>query len=355
MPSARAAWHGGAHGLPMTKRFVTILVLEDCATPVRTVHVRRGALSGLAVLAAVVVLGAAWLVGECGRLRDRVAAQRTDPMLRVDWRGLRELVANAEQSMAKVRGLDRALRVAVGVSSDHPGVAMTAQGGGDPERLQALMRWPAGLVAWSRGEMATLEAEIRLRERELRRLQTFLDHRTAALAAAPTILPVRGWLAARHGYRISPFTGAREFHEGIDIAAPVGTFIRATAAGTVRLAGVVGGYGNVVVLDHGGGVRTLYAHNSSHRVRVGQRVQRGDVIAAVGATGRTTGSHVHYEVQVNGAPADPLGFAIDTSGVLTADLPGPAGSSRLRPGVHGPAPAGAPNLLGASSLPPGIS
>jgi murein DD-endopeptidase MepM/ murein hydrolase activator NlpD len=257
--------------------------------------------------------------------------------------------------MAKVRGLDRALRVAVGVSSDHPGVAMTAQGGGDPERLQAPMRWAAGLVAWARGEIAALETEIRLRERELRRLQTFLDHRTAALAAAPTILPVRGRLAARHGYRTSPFTGAREFHEGVDIAAPVGTLIRATAAGTVRFAGVVGSYGNVVVLDHGGGVRTLYAHNSSHRVRVGQRVQRGDIIAAVGATGRTTGSHVHYEVQVNGAPADPLRFAIDTSGVLMADLPGPADSSKPCPGVPGPSPTGVPNLLGVASLAPGTS
>ena len=118
----------------MAKRFVTIMVLEDCATPVRTVHVRRGVLSGLAAVAAVAVLGAAWLVGECGRLRDRVAAQRADPMLTVDWRSLRELVANAEQGMATVRALDRALRVAVGVSSGHPGVAMAAQSGGDPDR-----------------------------------------------------------------------------------------------------------------------------------------------------------------------------------------------------------------------------
>jgi murein DD-endopeptidase MepM/ murein hydrolase activator NlpD len=282
------------------------------------------------MLAVVAMLAAVWLAGECGRLRDRVTAQRADPMLTVDWRGLRELVESAERRMAAVRALDRVIRVAVGVPSDRAAVATAAQGGGDPEShaaLQALMRWPGGLVAWARGEIATLDAEIELRERGLRRLQTFLDDRTAALAATPTILPVRGWLAARHGYRASPFTGAREFHEGIDIAAAVGTPIRATAAGTVRFVGVLGSYGNVVVVDHGGGVRTLYAHNSGHRVRLGQRVQRGDVIAAVGATGRTTGPHVHYEVQVHGAAADPLRFAIDTSGVWIADLPGPAGSS----------------------------
>jgi murein DD-endopeptidase MepM/ murein hydrolase activator NlpD len=339
----------------MSKRFVTVMVLEDSAAPVRTLHVRRDVVAGLALLVAVMIVSAVWLVGECSRLRERVAAQRADPSLTVDWRGLRELVASAERDMTAVRALDRTLRLAVGVSSDHAAVAMAGQGGGDTDgsaALQALMRWPGGLVAWARGEIATLDAEIELREREFHRLQTFLDRRNAALAAAPTILPARGWLAARFGYRASPFTGAREFHEGIDIAAPVGAPVRVTAAGTVRFAGVVGSYGNVVVVDHGGGVRTLYAHNSSYRVRVGQRVQRGDVIAAVGATGRTTGSHVHYEVQVNGAPADPLRFAIDTSGVLMADLPGPARRDR---GVSGSPPVGVSSLSGASPPAPGNS
>jgi len=341
----------------MRKRTFTIMVLESSAGPVRTVHVCRGMLTGIVVLAVVAALGIAWLVSECGRMREQVAAERGDPLLEVDWRGLRGLVARAERRMAAVRDLDRALRVAVGTASDEADVAMTAQGGGDPEHhaaLEVVMQGTNEQVAWGGGEISTLDAEIELIERGLRRLQTFFDDRHAALAAAPTILPVPGWLAARYGNRTSPFTGKREFHEGIDIAAAVGTPIRATAAGTVRFAGAMGSYGNVIVIDHAGGIRTLYAHNSRHRVRAGQRVERGDVIGTVGATGRTTGAHVHYEVQVRGASADPLRFAIDTSGVLIADLPA-ARKSRGDSGLPDSLPPSLSRLLGTSTAAPGAS
>jgi murein DD-endopeptidase MepM/ murein hydrolase activator NlpD len=97
-------------------------------------------------------------------------------------------------------------------------------------------------------------------------------------------------------------------HEGIDIAVPAGTPIRAAKSGSVALAGLNGGYGNYTCIDHGGGLSTCYAHQSSIGVSVGQSVSQGDVIGSVGCTGHCFGDHLHFEVRVNGSAVDPLGY-----------------------------------------------
>jgi murein DD-endopeptidase MepM/ murein hydrolase activator NlpD len=105
--------------------------------------------------------------------------------------------------------------------------------------------------------------------------------------------------------RRDPFNGRRKMHEGLDIAARTGTPVVATADGIVSSVRTEAGYGKVAVVDHGYGYRTIYGHNSRIYVKVGQRVRRGDRIAAVGNTGRSTGSHIHYEVRLNGVPVNP--------------------------------------------------
>ena len=128
----------------------------------------------------------------------------------------------------------------------------------------------------------------------------------------PTIRPVQGRLTSAFGWRTNPWGGdGSENHRGVDIAAPTGTNIVATGGGTVVFSGWSGSYGNKVIIDHGIGIRTLYAHNSANLVWVGQRVNRGDVIARVGSTGNSTGPHVHYEVIVNGTHVNPAGFFLD--------------------------------------------
>lgn len=119
--------------------------------------------------------------------------------------------------------------------------------------------------------------------------------------------PVEGRYYVSSGYvgRISPVGNGYEFHTGIDIPAPEGYDIRAAEEGTVINAGWINGYGNTVIIDHGGGISTLYAHNSSVEVENGQSVHRGDVIALCGSTGYATGSHCHFEVRVNGEHTDP--------------------------------------------------
>ena len=130
---------------------------------------------------------------------------------------------------------------------------------------------------------------------------------SARLAATPSIMPTQGWLSsAFSSMRSHPILHVARPHEGIDVTAPMGTPIEAPAAGIVREAGWESGYGNTIVIDHGFGIVTKFAHASKILVREGQRVSRGQRIALVGNTGLATGPHLHYEVHVNGRPVDPL-------------------------------------------------
>lgn len=122
------------------------------------------------------------------------------------------------------------------------------------------------------------------------------------------ITPVRGRLTSRFGMRVHPIYHIRKMHTGIDLSAPSGTPIKAVAGGTVVFSGWWGGYGKVVIIDHGGGISTLYGHCSALYVSKGQYVKQGQVIAEVGSTGLSTGPHLHFEVRKNGKPVDPLAF-----------------------------------------------
>lgn len=123
-----------------------------------------------------------------------------------------------------------------------------------------------------------------------------------------TKVPSTGVVSSLFGMRKDPFTGHDHFHSGVDIAAPVGTPVKAAAPGKVVFSGTAPGYGNLVEIDHGDGLVTRYGHNSENLVAVGDRIEAGQSIALVGSTGRATGAHVHFEVRRAGKPADPVGL-----------------------------------------------
>jgi murein DD-endopeptidase MepM/ murein hydrolase activator NlpD len=143
-------------------------------------------------------------------------------------------------------------------------------------------------------------------ENRLLAVRGFVDRRNALAAATPSLWPARGWLTSTMGARQDPMTGGADFHAGLDIAAEKGQPVYATGEGTVKDASYHHAYGNLIVLDHGFGLESRYGHLSSMSVDKGDTVKRGHVIGRVGATGRATGSHLHYEVLANGRLLNPL-------------------------------------------------
>ncbi|HVC30602.1 MAG TPA: M23 family metallopeptidase [Steroidobacteraceae bacterium] len=157
--------------------------------------------------------------------------------------------------------------------------------------------------------LKTLQGQIDRRGSQLSALENVILSRQLGQEIHPEGRPVNaGYISSGFGERVDPFTGGGEFHEGIDFAAPMGTPIHAVAAGIVTWAGPRGGYGNMVQIDHGNGYSTRYGHSSKILVHVGETVQRGDVVALVGDTGRSTGPHVHFEVLRNGREVNPAHF-----------------------------------------------
>lgn len=156
-----------------------------------------------------------------------------------------------------------------------------------------------------------LDTEARRQEASLRELSRYFEEQSSLLSSTPSIEPVRGWITSEFGMRDDPYTGARAMHHGIDISTPEGKPFVAPASGTVVFSGPRGNYGNIVVIEHGLGVSTFYAHLKESLVNVGEEVKRGQNIGTVGNTGRSTGPHLHYEIRVHGMPINPRAYILN--------------------------------------------
>jgi murein DD-endopeptidase MepM/ murein hydrolase activator NlpD len=159
-------------------------------------------------------------------------------------------------------------------------------------------------ASWERKEDSLLAESDRLAA-DLRALG---ERAGAVVGTGQFVWPVNGRVSSPFGYRIHPIFHVRKMHTGIDLSAGMGTPIKAADSGTVVQAGWRGGYGKCVVISHGNGVATLYAHQSVISVSVGDTVERGQAIGNVGSTGYSTGAHLHFEVRVDGSPVDPMRY-----------------------------------------------
>ena len=154
-----------------------------------------------------------------------------------------------------------------------------------------------------------LETEMEDRDQKLSVLESLLMSRSLSERVMPSGRPVEdGWLSSRYGKRNDPFTGKQDFHKGLDFAGKKGSEVIAVGDGVVSWAGKKSGYGQLIEINHGNGYSTRYGHNQSHMVKVGDTVKKGQQIALMGSTGRSTGPHVHFEVLRNGKKVNPSGF-----------------------------------------------
>ena len=165
------------------------------------------------------------------------------------------------------------------------------------------------LIPALEGELFALSTALDDREVQLDILSELIQGEQVKSDATPSGRPIlSGWLSSRYGTRIDPFSGKKAWHEGVDFAGKVGSDIVAVASGVVSWSGERYGYGKMVEVAHGDGVITRYAHNQENLVKVGDMVRRGDVVALMGNSGRSTGPHVHFEVHKNGRPVDPASY-----------------------------------------------
>jgi murein DD-endopeptidase MepM/ murein hydrolase activator NlpD len=142
-------------------------------------------------------------------------------------------------------------------------------------------------------------------------LLEYLDDQKNLLASTPAVTPTKGWVTSRFGYRKSPFTGRKEFHKGLDIASRTGTPVMATADGVVTFSGTKGLLGKIIIIDHGHGMVTRYAHLHKSLKKQGDVVKRGDKIGQIGNSGRSTGPHLHYDVKLHGISVNPEKYIIN--------------------------------------------
>jgi len=160
--------------------------------------------------------------------------------------------------------------------------------------------------------MDRLDQKSRLVQQDINILMEQIFERKDIINSTPSIMPAKGWMSSQFGYREYPFTGEITFHEGMDIAAFPGSPVYAPANGVIMFAGYKSGYGNVIVIDHGYELSTLYGHLSDTMVSKWEKVERGQVIGTIGSTGKSSGPHLHYEVRISNVPVDPSNYILDS-------------------------------------------
>lgn len=248
--------------------------------------------------------------------KELAALRREGKIQKVQIERFGEKVRNFETEMSRLERFEKKLRIITALeNSTNAGDKNWGVGGpyglSSDSFTTSLKKESQSMLDRFEGNLGVLTNHAKVRQVSFQELDEFLKNQKSLLSSTPSIWPTRGWVTSGFGYRKSPFTGLSEKHEGLDIAARMGSEIRAPADGKIILAGRKHGYGNMVEIDHGYGVLTRYGHNARNMVEVGAMVKRGQVIALVGSTGRSTGPHVHYEVVVNGISVSPMNYILE--------------------------------------------
>jgi murein DD-endopeptidase MepM/ murein hydrolase activator NlpD len=302
----------------------TVFVLSDSGTPVTRKSLSRRVLYALTATAAVVILASAAILIDYLRLKSgwtaahRNAAQiaRQKDEIHHQRRQIQQFAVDINQLKNRVAALDvleQEIRVAANLNDNNDPEGIFGVGGPPPDDLDAeldLAERHNSLIRDMHAQVGLLKRAAGQKQQDLEALLSGVEAQRNLLARTPTILPTEGWISSRFGYRKSPFGGRREFHKGVDIATKEGSPVVATADGVVTFSDAKASYGETVVIDHGHGIVTSYAHLSKTLVNRGDHVKRGDTVGLVGSTGRSTGPHVHYEVRLNGMPVNPQKYVL---------------------------------------------
>ncbi len=302
----------------MAFKKITIMFLSEGARKVRQIKVPKCFFT-LLLLAALCGGGfLAWMVRDYLEVKNEVPEVsrliNENRQQSVQLLALSQKIDQINKKMQELRAFDYKLRVMVNMEAEDEEGQFLGMGGSNAfvfDSDQAEDKSHRQLVRLMHQSLESLDDEVAICTREKEELFKYLENQKAMLRCTPSIWPTKGWVTSEFGTRVSPFTNQKEFHQGVDISTRKGTPILAPADGVVSEVGSNYGYGKIISLKHGYGLKSRYAHLDKILVKNGEHVERGQTIALVGSTGRTTGPHLHYEVHLNGVPVNPLRYILN--------------------------------------------
>ncbi len=223
-------------------------------------------------------------------------------------------IEDLEKQLSKLKNFDKRIRIIANLERGPEVASLMGMGGPSPSDIRDKLKNEKdsqGLVQQMRTDVERLQSEAISQEASLSELEIHLQAKKEMLVHMPSIWPTMGWVTSGFGFRTNPFTGLTQMHEGMDISNRVGTLVVAPSDGFVSDVGNDLVYGKILVISHGFGMTSRYCHLSKVMVKAGQKVNRGDRVAEMGMTGKTTGPHLHYEVRLNGIPVNPMRYILN--------------------------------------------
>ena len=238
-------------------------------------------------------------------------AEKTIEMQNAQIVAMASKLQSLQEDVKRVQQFDAKLRVIMNVDREAPDTSTGAEDGAPGTQGYVPLHRRDLLAKHMHSLAEQLEEDVRMEEIRQQDMMLMMRENREFLSMMPSIWPAEGHLSSVFGARASPFTGQSTMHAGLDISNRPGTPIIAPAKGTVTFSGWDGAYGHCIVISHGNGIATRYAHLLRSVVKEGQVVSRGDLIGHIGSSGRTTGPHLHYEVRVGGVPVNPMRYILN--------------------------------------------
>ena len=302
----------------MSSKKITIIFLSDGARKTKQLKIPKIFILSLPLFILAAVILVAWVFSDYQTVKTQIPRlaylQKENKHQKVQLANLSQKIDHINRKMIELNRFDHKLRVMVNLETSEDNPQFLGIGGSDPTVLNpdyTVEKAHKKLVRLMHHSLDNLNTEISVQIQNKAELYRFLQEQKSMLACTPSIWPTKGWVSSDFGYRISPFTNEREFHKGFDISARMNTVIIAPADGVVSTVGRSHGYGRMLHINHGYGLKTVYAHLAKSLVAKGKYVKRGQKIALLGNSGRTTGPHLHYEVHLNGVPVNPLRYILN--------------------------------------------
>ena len=296
----------------MPKNFYTFLIIPKRKSSAKKITLSNKVLKGVALCVMAVILASMYTYYDYIRLkRDKIeleSLRRQTREQKVQIEGLVEKVNSFSMKMEELSQLDKNIRSVANIEERRYRGQILGAGGSinDETRVNSQGETDQRMViAKVDRNIEQLSKDAVEQKNSFSELLGFLKKQKSILAATPSIWPVEGWVTSEFGYRSSPFSGEKEFHKGLDIATRMGVHVVAPADGLVSEVTYDRDMGHMVKINHGYGMTSWYGHLLRTPVKLGSMVKRGDIIGYVGNSGRSTGSHLHYSVTLNGIPVNP--------------------------------------------------